>query len=244
MKKKALLGFISALVVGALSAAPALAHTPQFWTDKSETVKLRSVTSTPSKLQPDALEFVNNGPIETTIRINPTKKEVFEEKTVACTEVELGTTVLVNNPEGGKSLENELAMPFGIAEGDACNEGKTGAAIPTYFDTSATGAVQAIISFSGGPKPTPIIATIHKLKLSEEIGGVFCTLALEGAKAEVNDWAGPFTEESPANLNLQFTKAPLSGTCEGKPVKKFTGEFTANFFLETMSTLTDTAWIN
>jgi hypothetical protein len=245
MKSKVLLGVMSALLVGALSAAPTFAHVPQFWTDKTETTLLRSVTSLPSKLQPDAMEFVNNGPIETTIRTIPTMKEkTVEERTVACTEVELGTTVLVNNPEGGKTLENELAMPFGIAEGDSCAEPAGGPAIPTYFDTSAAGVVPARVTFSGGPKPTPIFATIHKLKLSENIGGFFCTLTLEGAKAEVNDSTGPFTEEAPPNLNLQFTRAPLTGSCEGKIVRKLKGEFTANFYLETMSTLTDTAWIN
>jgi hypothetical protein len=245
MTKKVLLGLMLVLGVGALSAAPALAHTPQFWTDKTETLKLRSVTSTPSKLQPDALEFSNNGPLETVIKTIATKKEGSEEKTVLCTEVEFGTTVVVNSPEGEKNHEDELAMPFGIAEGDACEEGKSGAAVPTYFDTTAVGVVPATVTFSGGPEPTAIIATVHKLKLSENIGSAFCTLSLEGAKGEVHNSSGPFVEESTPNLNVQFTKAALSGSCvEGPITRKFTGTFTANYFLETMSTLTDTAWIN
>ena len=55
---------------------------------------------------------------------------------------------------------------------------------------------------------------------------------------------GPFTEEAPKNLNVQFTNAPLKGICitEGKE-ESVTGTATGNFFLETMSTTTDTAWV-
>jgi hypothetical protein len=235
MKKSYLLGLISMLVVGALYTAPAFAAAPQFFTEKPVPAKnpaylLRSVTSIPIR-QPDALEFVLNGPVEFKI-----KEKGVITKTIVCTEVEFGTTVVSNSPEGEKLPENKLAMPFGVAEGDSCKEGET--VVPTYFDTTAGGAVNASLTFRY--VGTTVKATVHTLKLSQNFGGTFCTLELNGAEAEVND-VFPFgLEEAPNNLNLQFTNAKLKDTC-GET--KSEGEFTANFFVETMSTLSDTAWI-
>ena len=122
MKTKFLAGVVSALVIGALSAAPALAHTPQFYNEEAvgTRVLLRSVATVPpkTKLQPDAMEFINNGNLEVVLK--PTTGGSEGTKTVLCTEVEFGTTVVVNTPEGEKTtLENKLAMPFGIAEGNS-----------------------------------------------------------------------------------------------------------------------------
>ena len=89
-------------------------------------------------------------------------------------------------------------------------------------------------------------ATLRKLKMSFNFGGTFCTAIFENDIGTVVDSKGPFssmTEEGPPNTSIEFTNAPFKGTCEGKPTRKFTGEFSAKFFVETMSTLTDTVWI-
>jgi hypothetical protein len=151
--------------------------------------------------------------------------------------------VVSNTPEGEKTtLENKLALPFGIAEGNSCTEGPIGA-VPTYFDTTAAGVVPATITFKGGPGP-PIFATIHKLKLSMSIAGKFCTVPFEGTQGEVVNLKGFPGEERAPNLELVFTGAPGTSfaTCEGTTTtyKVF---LTAHYLLETMSTLTDTVWI-
>ena len=82
MNKKFFTGLAAALLVGALSAAPALAG-PRFWTDKTKTTLLRDVTTAPEH-QPDAAEFANNGEVTLKTSIG----------TITCTEIEFGTTVL------------------------------------------------------------------------------------------------------------------------------------------------------
>lgn len=253
MKGKYLAGLVSALVLGVLSAAPAIAHVPQFYNHApgagQET--LRSVvptTSKPSKLQPDALEFVNSGNATFTVKPLPIKKgeTVGESKFVTCNEVEFGTTVVSNTAEGQeKTLENKLALPFGVAEGNSCVE-PAGAPIPTYFDTTLLGVVPANITFKGGPPNAPIFATIHKLKLSMNFGGTFCTIPIEGMTGEVINYNGlsPLEEEKLPNLELAFVNAPSGGfaTCEGS-TRKYSVSLTASFFAETLSTLSDTVWI-
>lgn len=62
---------------------------------------------------------------------------------------------------------------------------------------------------------------------------------LEGVSGEILNVTSGFVEESPPNLNVGFA-GPVSITC-GKT--KLAGAFSGKFFLETMSTTTDTAFI-
>lgn len=239
MMKKFLAGLVSVLVIGGLSAAPTFAF-PQFWSDNTKTTLLRSVTSSP-KDQPDALEFNNKEPVVSVVHFIQTAREKKEKKelppvTVVCSEMEFGTTVLVNNGEA----ETKLALPFGVDEGDECF-GPGESYVPTYFDTNAAGAVPATITFTG-VNPN-IIAHIHKLKFSSDVAGTFCTTTFEGIEGKVENVTSGFMEEMPPNLNLQFTNAIGTGTCVEKETRKIKVELTANFFLETMSTITDTAFI-
>jgi hypothetical protein len=230
MKPKLLLGSLLVLVLGALSAAPAFAKAPHLYTDHFEKTLLRSVTSTP-KNQPDALEWANNGPMIFTF------ETATGEPPIECSEVELGTTVVANGVNAKGVEETKLAMPFGIAEGDDCIQNFPAAPlqVPTYFDTTAAGVVPAVVTITGGP---PFVAKITKLKLSVNKAGAFCTIGVEPAGELINVAEG-FVEESPPNLNV--TLAGKTGVaCPGK---KFSGTFVANFFLETMSTTTDTAWV-
>lgn len=247
MKKKILTtGLLSVLAAGALSA-PAIAAGPAVFRSEQAGALLRSVSTLPSKHQPDAIEFENEGNVSFTLKFLPQKGKGGKEgeeiiKTVVCTEFELGTTVLTNLVEGVQ--ENKLALPFGIAEGSDCAE-VGGPAVPTYFDTNASGVVTATISFMA-TTPEHAQATVHKLRLSYQIGGKFCTAKFEGMKGTVVDSKGPFgalTEEGPPNTYIDFVNAPFLGSCEGKPTSKFKGELNARFFVETMSTLTDTVWI-
>ena len=227
MKKQLLIGALSVLIVGVLSAAPAAAAPfPQFWTSSAKTTLLRSVTAAPIN-QPDAMQFSNEGPVVFILSSS--------EPAVVCNEVEIGSTVLVNTGE----LEAKLAVPFGVAEGDECVQefpART-LVVPTYFDTGPSGAMPTTITVTGGP---PFIATVHKLKLSHNKAGTFCTTNLEGIKGEFKNVAEGFVEESPPNLNLSFEGVPISFACGASKGK---GVFIAHFFLDTMSTTTDTAFI-
>lgn len=232
MKQKFLVGLVAGLAVAGLSAAPASAF-PQFWTDSTKTTLLRDVSTLP-KNQPDAMEFVNNGPVlieAASSGINPG---------VICTEVEFGTTVVKNNA----TEEARLAMPFGVAEGDNCFIPGTTLSAPVYFDTNAAGAGVAYITVGVGPS---FITTIHNLKLSLNISGNWCTaqqVSAAGIQGEMRNWAGPFVEEEPNNLNVQFENAPISILCTiGSKKVKYTSSLTGNFYVETMSAATDTAWI-
>jgi hypothetical protein len=236
MRKNVLATGILALLVGALSAIPALAS-PGLWTNKSETTLLRSVKSPPIN-QPDALEFANQGNVAF-ILTNPKG----EQKIVTCTEIEFGTTVVANNNvnKAGEAI-TKLALPFGVAEGDDCTTPNSAGSlepVPTYFDTLANGVVPATITITGGPGP-PFFATFNNLKFSQNIAGLFCTESLPGIKGEVANGAEPFVEEMPPNLSVGI-KGIGPVTCGGK--KAGTVEVIARFFLETMSTTTDTAWI-
>jgi hypothetical protein len=230
--KHLLAGLATGLLAGALFAAPAGAG-PKLWTDSSETVKLRSISSLP-KNQPDELEFANEGPVEFRLMrkgfINP----------ITCTEVELGTTVLGNESPVKKVIETRLAMPFGVAEGDDCNGLNSSGGpetVPTYFDTAASGAVPASIALTG---VGPFKATIENLKLSQQVEkGTFCTVTVEKVEGEISNVTAGFVEESPPNLNMGFS-ALVPVAC-GK--EKVSAQFNAKFILETMSTTTDTAFI-
>lgn len=210
---------------------------PRFWTDSGETTPLRSVAGVP-KNQPDALEFVNNGPVEFALSIESEMPDII------C-EMEFGTTVLLNNGE----QEPKLALPFGVAEGGSCGQEKVEEggeevpppnSVPTYFDTRANGSVPATITVAGaGPTYT---ATVRKLKLSQNIAGKFCTANLEGIRGTLSNVTTGFVEESPPNLNLQFTGVVVPVTCTGTK-QHISAALTANFFLETPSTDTDTAFV-
>jgi hypothetical protein len=84
------------------------------------------------------------------------------------------------------------------------------------------------------------MATIHKVKLSLNKGAAFCTTSLEGAKGEIVNVLEGFVEESPPNLGMNFEGVPVTTTCAGV---KTVGPFVAHFFLDTMSTTTDTAFV-
>src|ERR1700730_6009120 len=219
--------------VFALMATSAWAG-PQLSTDNTRTTLLRDVNATPAH-QPDALELVNNGNVELAVEI------AGLHKTIGCTEIEIGSTVLSNTNTLAK-----LALPLGIAEGDNCKVGTSN--VPTYFDTLATGAVGnaangnvASITVTE-PKAGELIATINDLKLSHNVPGIgFCTGDLNGIKGTITNVATGFVEEQTPNLNVQFTKAkvPITGVT-GCPTE---GEFTGNFVLETPSTTADTAFV-
>jgi hypothetical protein len=229
-KKQLLIGIMSAIAIGGLSAAPASAF-PQFWTDSSKTTLLRSVT-TPPLNQPDAMEFVNNGSITllgNTSGTNPT---------VICNEVEFGTTMVKNNAVE----EARLALPFGVAEGDNCFIAGTTLLVPMYFDTNAAGGGVAYITVGVGPA---YVTTIHNLKLSLNIAGNWCVVqqvSTAGIQGNMRNWAGPFVEEEPNNLNVQFENAPVAIVCASKKTK-YVSALTGNFYVESMSAATDTAWL-
>jgi hypothetical protein len=222
----ALSAFASCVFVASASASAAF---PQLWTNSSKTELLRSVTVLP-KNQPDALEFeLTQGPM-----VFPSGEK---HPPVLCNEVELGTTVLVNSGEA----ETKLATPFGVAEGDTCtiDEPAGPLTVPTYFDTGTSGAVIGNITILGGAGP-PFHAVVHSMKLSINRAGTFCTVALNGAAAGVENAVEGFVEESPPNLTLNFAGVPVTTTCGAVKEK---GPFVAHFFLDTMSTTTDTAFV-
>jgi hypothetical protein len=232
MKRKFVTGLASVLAASGLSAASASAF-PQLWTDSSKSTLLRSVSSTPIN-QPDAMEFVNNGPLTlegSSSGANPG---------VICSEVEFGTTVVKNNA----TEEVRLALPFGVAEGDNCSIPGTTLNVPVYFDTNAAGGGVAFITIGVGPA---YLTTIHNLKLSLNISGNWCTAqqpTTAGITGEMRNWAGPFVEEEPNNLNVHFEKAPVSVVCTIASKKvKYTSTLTGDFYVETMSAATDTAWV-
>jgi hypothetical protein len=89
-----------------------------------------------------------------------------------------------------------------------------------------------------------LTATVNDLKFSQNIPGIgFCTGDLNGITGTVTNSEGPFVEEKTPNLNVQFTKQKVAITSSGGTNCPKEGELTANFFLETMSTKTDTAWV-
>jgi hypothetical protein len=245
MKKACLTGIIAIPVIFAVCVSSAFAHTHQLFTKNPAEggELLRSVTSGPFKNQPDALEFNNSGPMTAILSGG---KGLPTEVQVNCSEVEFGTTVVSNveDTEVGKIFTPglvKLAMPFGVAEGEECIEPTSGSNVPTYFDTTGGGAVPATITLSsvGGV----VKAKIEKLKLSENFQGTWCTESfnIEGTLRNPTE---KLVEEKQPNLTLEISNQPFSAICLSSTGAKFTakGVLFANFFLDTMSTLTDTAW--
>jgi hypothetical protein len=216
----------------ALTASSALAI-PRLWADKTLTTALRDVTTEPSKGQPDSLEFNNNGNVTLVTSIG----------TVTCTELEFGSSVLNNNGTTAPAL----AIPWGVAEADNCSAPGL-ANIQTLFDTLTTGVVgeagtTASVTITG-TKVLGFTGTLHNLKFSQKLVAAWCTGSLGGLTGKINNSEGPFVEESPPNLNIQFTeiKVPITKT-GGTGECPTEGKLTGNFFLETPSTATDTAWV-
>jgi hypothetical protein len=220
---------VSLVCLFALMVASAFADADDQLRDKEKGTVLRDVKAKPEN-QPDAIEFVNNG----------TAKLKTSLGTIECTELEFGSTVL-SNALGAV----ELALPFGVAEGDNCSITGVGA-VPTYFDTTAEGAVGnaankkvARITVADTGVGTPVVATLHDLKFSQSIGGKFCTGELNEVSGTVTNSSGPFVEEKTPNLEAKFEKTIKVSGEAGCPTE---ATLTVNFFLETPSTMTDTAW--
>ena len=235
---------VSLICMFAFSTAAALGDATDELRDKKAGTLLRDVNAAP-KNQPDAAEIVNNGNVVLSGLAGL-------EEAIICKEVEFGKTVLrakatVANPSV------LLAIPFAVAEGDEC-ETKAGGLkfeVPTYFDTLASGAVGNSVNGNvatvniADNSPTEAIntATLHDLKISQNIGGKFCVGNLDGIAGVVANSEGPFVEEKTPNLNVQFTNATVAITnATGSTGCPTEGKLTANFFLETFSTGTDTAW--
>jgi hypothetical protein len=230
---------VSLVCLFAFMVASAFADADDQLLDKAAGTALRDVKTEPSPHQPDALEFVNNGAVILKTGVG----------TITCTELEFGSTVLSN-----KVGTVELALPFGVAEGDNCTTPlleKT-ENVPTYFDTLESGAVGntangkvASISLADSGAGTEIIATVHNLKFSQNIPTIgFCTGNVDGKTGTVTNVTAGFVEESTPNINVQFTKAKIPITATGGTGCPTTSEaeLTANFLLETPSTTTDTAF--
>jgi hypothetical protein len=247
MKTKILAVLLAAAAVGTFTATSALAGpVPQLWTDSSKTTPLRDVKSTPIN-QPDALEFVTSTQLGPLIFHWTEKGAQFE---VVCQEAEFGTTLVSNSPEGEvKTKENKLALPFGVIENDECRDtgpNTTGLAL-AYFDTTAAGVVPANITIAPGP-----VGHLHKLKFSLNlVGNGWCTVTvLEGTPVLFANATAGFVEESLPNLIAtvlgETASAPNSSiacTHTGEKTVKVKGSIGSSFFLETMSTKTDTAFI-
>jgi hypothetical protein len=215
-----------------IMAASAFSASPQLF-NKNGGTPLRDVNTKP-KNQPDAGEFVNVGEV----------KLVTAAGTIACKEIEFGTTV-VNNAGAGADVV--VAVPFGVAEGDECAVGAN--LVPTYFDTTPTGAVGnaagTIATVSINAAKT---ATVHNLSFSQNIPGAgFCKGDVNGKTGTVANGTEPFGEEGANGLTLTFTKTkvPISnpeavGECALAGAE---AELTAVFRLETPSTATEGWWL-
>jgi hypothetical protein len=134
-----------------------------------------------------------------------------------------------------------------VFEGDECLELETGSFVPTYFDTNTAGVVPGKIDITE-PKPGALVATFTNLRLSQRYPHErWCTLNLSGIKASIHDIVEGFVEENPPNLTLEIPTTNISDTCKGGPgeiSEKVKGaQVRGDFYLETMSTLTDTAFV-
>jgi hypothetical protein len=233
-----LAGLTSALAVGILSDAPALAF-PIFWTDSTKTTPLRGL-KTPPKLNNDVLTFLNRGPVtfSSTPRAGST--------TVRCSDVELGASVVTNNGVE----ETALTVPFAVFENDRCTA-TNGSLAPTYFHTlppwlavGAAGTVAFVTKITvTGSKP-PFAVNLRYTRILQEAAGEACVWTLENVPGVIENVTEGFVEGAPPNLTLRFpeVKVPVSKTPTGKGCPG-SGTFSAEFFLDAASDPTDTAFV-
>jgi hypothetical protein len=239
MNRKLFVGFGAVVCAWVLFAAPALAG-PRLWNESSVStrVPLRDLLTEPIH-QPDSLEF--NGELD--IVLGDTKENPGGNP-VECREVELGTPVRVNTTSGLR-----LGLPWGVAEGDECKWGPPTAVtlVPTYFDTSALGIGTGSITIKEVPAGSKTYtATITNLLVSQKYPNEWCTIALATTGGIVENVLSGFSEEGPSNLEVKFHSSAASERCTPNgttEIHKFVGPVDGRFFLETMSTATDTAFV-
>jgi hypothetical protein len=220
-------------MAGAMAASAFAVAGPRIYNQKGEPRQLLLDATGESKT-PDVLEFANNGTVKFEYEAAGLKK------TLACREIELGGAVISNT----ESLL-KLGVPFAVSEGDDCETG--GASIINRFETTAEGvvgspALNKVASITVTGTAEPYTATVGNLKMGQAFLGIgLCIFNLNGVAGTVRNVTGEFVEEKPPNLNIQFTLAhvPMEGAT-GCPKE---ASLTGNFFLETMSTTTDTAFI-
>jgi hypothetical protein len=240
MKIKPLASLAGVLAIAVLSpsAAPA---SPMLWTDAGKTTPLRDLEGSPPNY-PDILEFANQRPVVFSAEF-PTGKV-----RAACKELELSTTVIINNGVE----ETTLSVPFGVFEGDQCL-GSDGSLVPTRFQALPPGEGTGVVGVA--PKTTALmtitgskgsfVATLDHLRVWQDIAGKFCAWNLDQVHGLVENVTEGFVEDAPPNLSLRFpavevpiTNAPHATGCPSA------GRFSADLlFLETMSTATDTAFV-
>jgi RHS repeat-associated protein len=227
---------ILSLCVFALVTPTAFADEDDQLVEKKEAGVLVHDVATPNANQPDTMEFVSDGAV--------TFKTTTA--TVTCEEVELGTTVVRAKATALKPTV-ELAIPFGVAENGTDVIAPKDCTAPTWFDTTAEGAVGNSVNGKvatvtvGDTNNLMFVAEFHNLKFSVELAvGLVCTGNLDTVKVPVENITAGFVEEKTANLNAKFVAAavPVTGPT-GCPT---TSELSGKFFLETLSTKTDTAF--
>jgi hypothetical protein len=225
---------VSLLCMFAFLAATAFADEDDQLLDKSTAGVLMHDVTTPNANQPDTLEFVNDGAV--------TFKTTTA--TVTCEEIEVGTTVV----RAKATMANPtvaLALPWGVAENGTDVLAPRDCSAPTWFDTTAEGAVGAgvkVASVTVGDAAGVWTAEFHNLKFSVELAaGLVCTGNLDTVKVPVENVTTGFVEENKPNVNAKFeaTAVPVTGT--GCPTAS---ELTGKFFLETGSGKFDTAFLS
>lgn len=240
LHKKLLIGIAPLLAVAAFAVVPAVASAAPRIFNKKGGALLRDVKMAPA-LQPDAGEFVNNGPVVLETGVGP----------ITCTEEEFGTTVVTN-----AEVELKLGLPFGVAENDECKNATVGE-VHTYFDTNEQGAVGegattvASVTVTGAAEP--FTATFHNLKFSQHIvaNGNWCTGTVSNKTAKVTNGTEPFVEQDgtpePAKaLKVKFEKAKIPVAASPGQTCALAGteaELSGEFYLETPSTETEGAFI-
>jgi hypothetical protein len=230
-------GFVAVVGAGVLFAAPAFAG-PRLWNESSVSTRmpLRDLLTEPIH-QPDDLEF--NGHLRITLG---DQKENPGNEPAECREVELGTTVRSNT-----SGNLQLKLPWGVAEGDECRRQPSEALVPTYFDTSATGIGTGSMAISEVPAGSKMyVAKITNLLLSQKYPNEWCTINLATSAGIVENVLSEISEEGAPNLEVKFFIPAASQTCTPNGTierHKFVGPVQGDFVLETMSTATDTAFV-
>jgi hypothetical protein len=226
---------VSLLCMFAFIAATAFADEDDQLFDKKTAGVLMHGVATPNANQPDTLEFVNDGAV--------TFKTTTA--TVVCEEIEVGTTVVTAKATMANPTV-ALALPWGVAENGTDVLAPKDCTAPTWFDTTAEGAVGAGVKVAtvavGDTNNLIWVAEFRNLKFSVELAaGLVCTGNLDGVRVPVENVTTGFVEEKTPNLSAKFvaTGVPVAGT--GCPA---TSELTGKFFLETGSGKFDTAFLS